>query len=160
MCELCGCGEFTKGGQETIRNRAVEIINQLQLNLDNLDDYECTETISGMMAPFALRQDEVYQAASWISGLHQGGKRDIRESQYQAYVRAFQDIFSRLPVRGESKEIGTTYHQLEQLARQVDEQSLSALAPQVQAIIHAVNDVHQDKTRQSRLRERYGLNGF
>lgn len=135
----------------------MEIVSELGITTENVDDYECTETISGMSAPFGLREDEVYQTASWVSGLHRDNPQVRREEQYQKHVEAFQDIFAHLPVQGDPKHIATTYHQLEQLARQLDEAALASVESEIRQAIEAVNRVHEDRTRQSRLKDRYGL---
>ncbi|MBI4187871.1 MAG: hypothetical protein HY529_01555 [Chloroflexi bacterium] len=157
MCDLCGCQEFIKKGQESIRKRSVEIVKELRLAPNNIDDYECTEAISGMIAPFGNRDDEVYHAASWISGLHQSMSRLDRDERYQKHAHAFRDLFARLPVKGDPKHITTTYHQLEQLARELDEKSLASLDSETRRTIDTVNHIHEDRTRQARLKERYGL---
>ncbi len=156
MCQTCGCQQFIAAGQEAVRKRAVDIVKELRLTPDNVDDYECTESISGMIAPFGNKDDEVYQVASWISGLHEGGRTNWNE-RYQSHARAFRDLFTRLPVQGDPKHITTTYHQLEQLARELDEKTIASLDPEIQQAIQAVNHVHEDTTRRARLKERYGL---
>ena len=157
MCQNCGCQQFIKEGKEIVLKRAVDIVKELRLTPANVDDYEATETVSGFIAPFGLRGDGVFRAASWISDLHQGVNRTNRQEQYQAHERAFRDIFARLPVQGDAKQIGTIYHQLEQLAREVDETAMASLEPEIRETIQAVNRVHEDTTRAARLRERYGL---
>jgi len=157
MCQRCGCQQFINGGQETIRKRVVDIIEELRLNTTNLDDYENTEVISSLIAPFSNTEDEIYATASWVSALHEGVRQSNRDERYQTHARAFQDIFSRLPVQGDPKHIATTYHQLEQLARDLDETTLTSLDLDTQETIQAVNHVHEDTTRQTRLKERYGL---
>lgn len=157
MCERCGCQQFIKEGRKAILRRVVDIIKELRVTPTNSDDYEATETISGIIAPFGLREDEVFQTASWVSGLHEDNPRVKRGEQYQAHVRAFRDIFTRLPARGDPKHIATTWHQLEQLARELDETVVASLNTEIQQAIQAVNHVHDDTTRQARLVERYGL---
>lgn len=157
MCQRCGCQQFLQEGDEASLKRAVDIVKELRLNLSNIDDYECTETISGMIAPFGMREDEVFPIASWISGLHEDNPQVRQREQYQKYVTAFRDIFARLPVYGDPKHIATIYHQLEQLARQLDEAALMPLEPETRQTIEAVNHIHEDRTRQPRLKERYGL---
>ena len=157
MCQRCGCEQFLKQGSEAILKRAVEIVKELGLSPSNVDDYECTETISGMIAPLGLREDEVFRTASWVSGLHEDNLQVRRGEQYQKYVEAFEDIFARLPSQGDPKHIATTYHQLEQLGRQLDAAALVSLEPEFREAIEAINHVHEDRTRQSRLKELYGL---
>lgn len=156
MCHHCGCQQVIKEGKEAVRKRAVDIVKELRLTPANVDDYECTETISGMIAPFGNKEDEVYQAASWISGLHQGSRTN-QDERYQSHARAFRDIFTRLPVQGDPKQLITDYHQLEQLARELDETTIASLDPEIGKTIQAVNHVHEDTTRRARLQERYGL---
>ncbi|MBI2853118.1 MAG: hypothetical protein HYX84_08515 [Chloroflexi bacterium] len=157
MCQVCGCKEFVAKGQEAIRNRVLQIVAELRITPENTDDYECVETISGMIAPFGAQKDEVYETAVWISDLHRDGRGFDPGIRYQAHVKAFRDIFARLPAQGTPKHIATTWHQLEQLARLVDEEGLGSLGPEMRKVIEAVNHVHDDRTRQPRLRERYSL---
>ncbi len=157
MCQRCGCQQFIKEGKEAILKRAVDIVKELRLSPANVDDYEITETMSGIIAPFGLKEDEVYQAASWVSSLHDDNPRVRRGEQYQNHVRAFRDIFARLPVQGDPKHIATTYHQLEQLARELDDVAKASLDPEIREAIEAVNHVHDDRTRAARVRERYSL---
>ena len=157
MCQRCGCQQFIKEGKEAILKRAVDIVKELRLSPANVDDYEITETISGIIAPFGLKEDEVYQAASWVSSLHDDNPRVRRGEQYQNHVRAFRDIFARLPVQGDPKHIATTYHQLEQLARELDDVAKASLDPEIREAIEAVNHVHDDRTRAARVKKRYSL---
>lgn len=157
MCQRCGCQQFVQAGKEALLKRVTDIIDELSLTTANLDDYECTEVISDLIAPFAMKEDEVYQVASWISGLHEGVPQAARDERYQTHRRAFHDIFNRLPISGDPKNIATVYHQLEQLAREMDESAITSLTPELQQVVRAVNHVHEDRTRQTRLKERYGL---
>jgi len=157
MCRLCGCQQFIKEGKQAVIKRVSVIINELQLTPANLDDYECTEVISEIIAPFALRDDEVFETASWISGMHQDVPQANRNERYQAHEQAFRDIFSCLPAQGDPRHIATAYHQLEQLARQLDGAAITSLPPEIQQTVRAVNHVHDDRTRQARLKERYHL---
>lgn len=157
MCQICGCQEFIKNGQESIRKRVLDIISELRVTPNNVDDYEFTESIAGLIAPFGVQEDETYQTAAWISDLHKGSRAFDPEIRYQSHVRAFKDIFARLPVKGTPKHLATTWHQLEQLARELDDKHLASLDADMQKAIEAVNHVHDDRTRQARLKERYGL---
>ena len=157
MCQRCGCQQLIKEGKEAIRKRVVDIVKELRLTPANVDEYENTEVISALIAPFGLRKDEVYQTASWVSGLHEGVPQANQDERYQAHVCAFRDIFTHLPVQGDPKHIATTYHQLERLARELDETAIASLNPEIQMAIQAVNHVHNDTTRQARLKARYAL---
>lgn len=158
MCQLCGCGQYIEQGKEAVLKRAVEIVNELGITARNADDYEDTEVISRLIAPFGSSEDDVYQTAAWVSNLHMGMSRGDRSDRYQAHIRAFQDIFSRLPARGEPKHIATTYHQLEQLGHELDETDLASLDPETRETLQAVNNIHGNLAGTiARLKQRYGL---
>ncbi len=158
MCELCGCSQYMKQGKEAVLRRTVEIIKELGLTAQNVDDYEETEVISCLIAPFGSREDEAYQTAAWVSNLHMSMRQLDFAQRYQAHVRAFRDIFSRLPARGEPKHIVTTYHQMEQLSQELDDVDLASLAPETKEILQAVNRVHDGlEVKVARLKQRYGL---
>ncbi len=156
MCERCGCQQFIKEGKEAVLKQVVDIIKELRLTPSNVDDYEATETVSGMIAPFGLKEtNRVYQTAAWISSLHEDQPR-VKE-RFLAHVAAFQDVFASLPAQGDPKQIATSYHQLEQLARELDETAVASLDAEIREAVQAVNRVHEDTTRRARLVERYGL---
>ncbi len=157
MCQVCGCQQYIKEGQGSIRRRVTDIVKELRVTPNNVDDYEFIESIAGMIAPFGTQEDEMYQTAVWISDLHKGNRAFDPEKRYQAHIQAFKDIFARLPVDGAPKHLATTWHQLEQLARELDEKALASLDTEMQKTVQAVNHVHDDRTRETRLKERYGL---
>ncbi|MBI4303281.1 MAG: hypothetical protein HY665_02950 [Chloroflexi bacterium] len=158
MCELCGCTQYIAQGKEAVLKRAVEIVDELGLTAGNVDDYEDIEIISRFIAPFGTVEDKVYETAAWVSGLHLSIPRLKRQELYQAHVRAFKDIFSRLPAEGDPKHIGTTYHQLEQLSREVSDSDLATIDPEIARALKAVNQVHDNlEAKDARLKKRYGL---
>lgn len=159
MCELCGCTRYIREGKEAVLRRATEIISELGLTPENADDYENTEIISRLISPFGSLEDEVYKAAVWVADLHMGVRKPNRfEERYKAHVRAFQDIFSRLPVKGEPRYIVTTYHQLEQLGWAVNSEDLASVDPRIRETLLAVNQVHEGvEIKEARLRQRYNL---
>ncbi len=158
MCQLCGCRQYIAQGREAVLRRAVDIVSELQITPENLAGYEDTELISSLIAPFGSRTDDVYQTAAWVSDLHAVPGLVNRNARYQEYVRAFRDIFARLPVSGDPKHIATTYHQLEQLNKELDDASLASLGPSTRHALEALRRVHDDpKGRETRLKERYGL---
>ena len=105
MCQRCGCKQLIKEGKEAIRKRVVDIVKELRLTPANVDEYENTEVISALIAPFGLRKDEVYQTASWVSGLHEGVPQANPAERYQAHVCAFRDFFLHPPVHGAPSHI-------------------------------------------------------
>ncbi len=158
MCKLCGCSQYIKQGKEAVLRRAIEIVKELSLTAQNVDDYEETEVISRLITPFGSREDDAYQTAAWVSNLHMGMSRGDRSDRYQAHIRAFRDIFSRLPARGEPKHIATTYHQLEQLGHELDETDLASLDSETREALQAVNNIHGNLAGTiARLKQRYGL---
>ncbi len=158
MCQLCGCRQYIAQGKEAVLHRAAEIVNELQITAENLAGYEDTELISSLIAPFGSRTDDIYQTAAWISDLHAVPGLVNRNVRYGEYVRAFRDIFERLPVSGNPKDTATTYHQLEQLNKELDDASLASLAPSTKEALEALRKVHDDpEGRETRLKERYGL---
>lgn len=155
MCQLCRCGHYIEQGKGAVLKRAVEIVKELGITARNADDYEDTEIISRLIVPFGSRGDDVYQTAAWVSNLHTERSQDAR---YQAHIRAFRDIFSRLPARGEPKDIATTYHQLEQLGHELDETDLASLDTETRETLQAVNNIHVElKVKEERLKQRYDL---
>jgi len=158
MCEFCGCSQYIKQGKEAVLRRAMEIVKELDLTAKNVDNYEDTEQISRLIAPFGSIEDNVYQTAAWVGALHMSQHNLNREEQYQAHVRAFRDIFSRLPVQGEPKHIVTTYHQLEQLSQELNDADPASLDPEIKEILQAVDHVHDDlAARMARLKQCYDL---
>ncbi len=158
MCELCGCRQYVAQGNEAVLRRAVDIVNELQITAENLASYENTELISSLIAPFGSRIDDVYQTAAWISDLHAVPGLVNRNTRYEEYVRAFRDIFARLPASGNPRDVATAYHQLEQLNKEIDDASLASLGPATRDVLVALRRVHDDpEGRETRLKERYGL---
>ncbi len=156
MCELCGCSQYITQGKEAVLRRTTEIVKELALTAKNVNDYEDTEIISGIIAPFDTRDDDVYQAAVWISSLHMAVPSWKEHSQVLA--RAFRDIFSRLPVQEEPKHVVTIYHQLEQFIRELDDSDLASLNPETREAMQAMLHVHDDlEARVAGLKQRYGL---
>jgi hypothetical protein len=158
MCKLCGCADYIGLGNEAVLRRAVEIVRELGITAQNLADYEDTELICSLIAPFGSRADEIYQTAAWVSDLHAIPGLVNRNVRYPEYLRAFRDIFERLPVHGNPRHIATTYHQLEQLNKELDDAALGSLDPDVREALRALRNVHdQPEAREAHLRERHGL---
>ena len=158
MCELCGCTHYTKLGKKAVLLRAVEIVKELQLTAQNLNDYENTELISTIICPFGSRTDEVFRAAAWISDLHAFPGLINPNARYGDYARAFEDVFARLPAKGDPRQLATTYHQLEQLNKELNDADLAALDIATKATLQALRRVHDDPPgREAELKKRYGL---
>ncbi len=158
MCELCGCSHYIGQGKDAVLRRAVEIIKELKLTARNLNDYENTELISTIICPFGSRTDEVYNAAAWISDLHAFPGLINPNARYGDYASAFEDVFARLPAKGDPKHIATTYHQLEQLNKELDDAALSELDTAARKTLQALRRVHDDAGgREAALRKHYGL---
>ncbi len=156
MCELCGCSQYIEQGKEAVLKRTTEVVKELALTAKNAADYEDTEIISGIIAPFDARDEDVYQAAIWISSLHMGLPR--WKEPAQALALAFRDIFSRLPVQGDPKHIATIYHQLEQFGKVLGDTDLASLNLDTRKAMQAMIHVHDNlETREAGLKQRYSL---
>lgn len=158
MCQLCGCTEYIRQGKDAVLRRAIEIVDQLEITANNIAAYENTELISSLIAPFGSRTDDVYRTAAFVSDLHASPGMINRNAHYEAYIDAFLDIFEHLPVHGDPNQITTTYHQLEQLNKELDDASLASVEAPTRAALQSLRAVHDDpEGRESRLRKRYGL---
>jgi hypothetical protein len=158
MCELCGCSHYILQGKDAVLGRASEIVKELKLIVRNLPDYENTELMSSIISPFGSRTDEVYKAAEWISDLHAFPGLVNINTRYEDYAEAFKDVFARLPAKGDPKEIATTYHQLEQLNKELEDADLDSLDVATQNTLRALRRVHDNpEEREDELRKRYGL---
>ena len=158
MCELCGCIHFILQGKDAVLARAVEVVKELKLTVRSLPDYENTELMSSIISPFGSRTDEVCRAAEWISDLHAFPGLINPNARYEDYAEAFKDIFARLPVQGDARHIATTYHQLEQLNKELDDADLASVDSGVRSALQALRSVHDDaEGRENHLRQRYGL---
>jgi len=51
----------------------------------------------------------------------------IYRERLQKYLDAAKDVFSKLPTRGDIKETITTFHQLEQLMKEIDDGELASI---------------------------------
>jgi hypothetical protein len=156
MCELCGCSQYIEQGKEVVLERVTEVVKELALTSKNVADYEDTEIISGIIAPFDARDEDIYQAAIWISSLHMG--LPTWNEPARALALAFRDIFSRLPVQGDPKHVVTIYHQLEQFGRVLADADLTSLDPETRRAMQAMSHVHDNlEARVAELKEQYSL---
>ena len=156
MCKLCGCTEFIQDGKPVVLERVEELVRELGVTSSTVDDYECVEVMSGMIAPLSAKYAEVVETAAWVEQLHDGMPH--YENRSQKYVQAYQDLQSRLPMRGNPNQIAGMYHQIEQLVKELDETDVASLQdPEIRDGVQAVMHVHEDRTRAKRLRDRYGL---
>ncbi len=156
MCELCGCSQYLAQGKEAVLKRTTEVVKELALTAGNANDYEDTEIIASIVAPLDTGDEDVYQAVVWISSLHMAVPS--WKEQSEAVVRAFRDIFSRLPVQGEPRHVVTIYHQLEQFIRELDDSDLASLDPETREAMQAMRHVHDDlEAKVAGMKQRYGL---
>ena len=158
MCELCGCTHYIRQGKGAVLQRALEVVKELKLAAGNVADYENTELISSIISPFGSRNDDVFKTAEWISDLHAFPGLVNRNTRYHEYASAFKDILARLPVQGDPKHIATTYHQLEQLNKELDDGDLASVGPANREALQALRSVHDNpEEREAILRHRYSL---
>lgn len=155
MCELCGCQEYIKQGKEEVLRRITEVVEELALTPENVADYEDTEIISGIIAPFGSQKDDIFQTATWVSDLHQNINRLER---YKVHIQAFRGILSQLPLKGDPRHIITIYHQLEQFGHELDDADLASLDAGTREAMQAVIHVHDNlRNRVAELKQQYGL---
>lgn len=143
MCEPCGCFPFIEQGRDAVLNRAVAIVKEMGVTAENVQRFEDGERICGLVASKLAAGDdeEIRQIAEWVMGLH---KRNYAKKS-EAYAAAARDVFVRLPAKGPPKEIITTWHQLEQLCRELNEEDISSVGDgAVRDAIRAVKHVHDD----------------
>jgi len=158
MCQLCGCSQYLKQGKKAVLKRAAEIARELGLTAENAVDYENTEIIAGIIAPFGAIDDDAYETAVWTSKLHMDMAQLGRYQRYEAHAHALRDIFSRLPAKGEPKQVVTIYHQLEQLSRELDNDDLAAVDSESREAVLAVKRVHEGlEAKVNALKQRYNL---
>ena len=158
MCQLCGCTNYVQQGKDAVLRRAVEIVRELGLTAQNVADYEDTELVSSLIAPFGTKNDEVYETAAWVSDLHAMPGLINRITQYQEYVRAFRDVFAGLPKHGDPRQIATIYHQLEQLNKELDDANLASVDANTREALQALRRVHDNpEDREAQLKKRYSL---
>ncbi|MBI4488484.1 MAG: hypothetical protein HY694_05320 [Deltaproteobacteria bacterium] len=157
MCEPCGCVTFIEQGREAILKRAVAIIREMGITEENAQLFEDGERICYLISSKVLpsEDEEVRQIAEWVAGLHQR----VHADRSRAYAKAARDVFADFPAKAPPQQVITTWHQLEQLCRELDDGLLSSLEdPAIRDAIRAVQHVHDD-TQQRRLEllQRYDL---
>ena len=156
MCQACGCSRYIEQGHEAVLNRAIAIVRELGVTAENVQSFEDGERICGLIASklAAGEDEEVSQIADWVMALH---KRNYAEKSH-AYVAAARDVFAKFPAKEAPRDVITTWHQLEQLCRELTDVDISSEAAPIKDAIHAVKHVH-DGLQQSRIEfiKRYHL---
>ncbi|MBI2998857.1 MAG: hypothetical protein HYY46_10495 [Deltaproteobacteria bacterium] len=143
MCEQCGCFPLIEQGRKAVLDRAVAIIEKMGVSAENVQRFEDGERICGLVASKLAdgEDEEVRQVAEWVRGLH---KRNYAERS-EAYVAAARDVFARFPAKGSPRDVITTWHQLEQLCRELSEEDISSIEDSAtRDAIRAVTHVHDD----------------
>lgn len=157
MCQQCGCLSWIEQGRRAVLNRAVAIIDEMGVSAKNVQRFEDGERICGLIASKLAAGDdeEVRQIAEWVMELH---KRNYAKKS-EAYAAAARDVFAKLPAKGPPKDIITSWHQLEQLCRQLSEEDISSIGNgAIRDAIRAVKHVHDDlQQRRIEFTKRYHL---
>jgi hypothetical protein len=146
MCQPCGCGQYIEQGHKAVLNRAVAIIKELGVTAQNVQSFEDGERICALIASklAAGEDDELRQIADWVMALH---KRNYAKKS-EAYAAAACDVFARFPAKGPPKDIITTWHQLEQFCRELNDEDISSIEDgAIRDAIRAVKHVHDDLQR-------------
>ncbi len=148
MCQQCGCLSWIEQGRRAVLNRAVAIIEEMGVSAENVQRFEDGERICGLIASkLASGEDEeVRQIAEWVRELH---KRNYADRS-QAYAAAARDVFAKFPANGAPRDIITTWHQLEQLCRELSDEDISSETAAIKDAIRAVKHVH-DGLEKSRI---------
>src|SRR3990172_6062895 len=123
MCQPCGFSRYIEQGHEAVLNRAVAVVKEMRVTAENAQRFEDGERICGLIASKLAsgEDDEVRQIAEWVRNLH---KRNYADRS-QAYAAAARDVFAKFPAKAAPKDIITTWHQLEQLCRELTEEDIS-----------------------------------
>lgn len=158
MCDLCGCKTYIDSGKQAVVARAQEIVKQLHLTGDNVELFEDSERILHEVYSYSFEsseESELLTVSRWVHKLHE----PIYQKRFPKHLEAAKDVFARLPVSGNRKDTVTTYHQLEQLAKELGEQELTSIEDaNIRETIKAVWTVHDNNlAKKTRLKERYGL---
>ena len=146
MCQQCGCFPLIEQGRKAVLDRAVAIIEEMGVSAENVQRFEDGERICGLIASKLAAGDdeEVRQIAEWVMELH---KRNYAKKS-ETYAVAARDVFAKLPAKGPPKDIITTWHQLEQLCRELNEEDISSIEDgAIRDAIRAVTHVHDDLQR-------------
>ena len=157
MCQPCGCGPYIEQGHKAVLNRVIAIIKEMGVTAENAQRFEDGERICGLIASkLASGEDEeVRQIAEWVRNLH---KRNYADRS-QAYAAVARDVFAKFPAKAAPKDIITTWHQLEQLCRELTEADIASVEDgAIRDAFLAVRHVHDDlKERRIEFMKRYHL---
>ncbi|MEM1994468.1 MAG: hypothetical protein QXW32_03195 [Nitrososphaerales archaeon] len=157
MCELCGCIAYIGSGKQAVVKRALEIVKQLKISRENVDLFEDCERISYEVVAHSSPSSEeskILETCRWIHRLHE----PIYRNWFPRYLNAAKDVFAKLPVEGDVKEVVTAYHQLEQLVKEIGDEELASLEEGVREALKAVKNVHENNlAKRTKLKERYSL---
>ena len=157
MCKECGCDFIIAQGPEATLARVAAIIKELGVTPENAQAFEDGERICGLIASkqAGAEDQEVAEIAEWFGVLH----RNTYGERNRSYARAAREVFANFPAQGSPREIITTWHQLEQLCRELGDDAISAVADvTVREAVRAVNCVHDNpQQRRAELLKRYGL---
>lgn len=157
MCQQCGCLGFTEQGRSVVLDRAVAIVKEMGVTAENVQRFEDGERICGLIASKLAggEDDEVRQIADWVMALH---KRTYAKKS-EAYAAAARDVFAQFPAKGPPKDIITTWHQLEQLCRELNDEDISRVGDgAIRDAVRAVKHVHDDpQQRRIEFIKRYRL---
>jgi len=147
MCRPCGCGPYIEQGHKAVLNRVIAIIKEMGVTAESAQRFEDGERICGLIASkLASGEDEeVRQIAEWVRELH---KRNYA-NRSQSYVAAARDVFAKFPAKGAPRNLMTTWHQLEQLCRELTEEEITSVDDAaIRDGIRAVRHVHDDLEQQ------------
>jgi len=117
--------------------RAHEIIRLLSLTPENVDLFEDCERISHAVAAHSFPSFEggdILETCRWVHRLHES----FYKERIPRYLAAAKDLFSKLPVKGDTRSAITDYHQLELLDEIGDEELASVTDENVRQTLKAM----------------------
>jgi len=160
MCHQCGCSSYIEQGRKAVLSRAIAVIKEMGVTADNAQRFEDGERVCGLIASKLAggEDEEAREIAEWVMALH----HRTYAKRSQAYAAAARDVFANLPAWGSPREIITTWHQLEQLCRELNEEDISSVEDAaIRGAIQAVKHVHDDlQQRRIDFIKRYHLENF
>lgn len=160
MCSVCGCEEYLTQGKQATLKRALELVQLLGVTEHNAQAFEDGEIICSIIGPkvSVTEMPEVYEVVSFLNRCHE----HIHQEVYRKGMLAAQNVFGKLPAKGEPREVLRLYHQLEQLSREISEKDLSLLADDnIRRALLTIQGIHgHSNLRRANLAELYGLSVY
>lgn len=142
MCN-CGCKKYIDQGDKAIIKRVQEIVQNLKITADNLKLFEYAESICSLLGTktsLLFEGGDVWEVVKTVQRFHE----TLRPERNKAAVQAAREIFSKLPVQGNTKRNLTLYQQLEQLCHVITDEMITSIEkPELVALLKKMGNVRQ-----------------